>query len=145
MIDLCIRVKVSAQQISSETATEKLRLNSRFAIVHAVLIAAFGILNQMTLGDYLQNLENTNPGHDTSWKVIFSISYVPVALFYLTIILFTASIYLVIITRRYFRAMLKAEACRVQTINIVFSSAYLTRAIAFFLTHTRWPGSIDGF
>jgi len=44
-----------------------------------------------------------------------------------------ASGFLVYNAKRYFKKGLEAEACRVQTINIVFTTAYITRAIMSFV------------
>jgi len=60
--------------------------------------------------------------------------YTPSVLLFLSTSLCTASVYLVINVRSHFPVGLKAEACRVQTINIVFTVAYLTRALTFIVT-----------
>jgi len=61
--------------------------------------------------------------------------YTPSILIVQSIALSTASIVLVVTVRRHFPVGLKKEASRVQTINIVFTVAYLTRAVTFIVLH----------
>ena len=56
-------------------------------------------------------------------------AYTPTVLICLSISLCVASCFLVYNVKRYFKRGMKAEACRVQTINIVYTTAYITRAI----------------
>jgi len=61
--------------------------------------------------------------------------YNPTVLITLSIALCTASIVLVYNVRRHFPVGLKEEARRVQTINVVFTVTYITRALTFVATH----------
>ena len=60
-------------------------------------------------------------------------SYLISVLITLSIALTTASCYLVVNARRYFGPVLKDESFRVQTIHIVYTSAYLTRALVYII------------
>jgi len=79
------------------------------------------------------------------WEGIYFAIYTPLDLFLLSIALCISSIVLVVNVRRHFPVGLKDEACRVQTINIIFTVTYLTRAITFIATHYFFANSNAAF
>jgi len=141
MVELCIKVRASALQISEENAIAKLRLNSRLMVANAVLIAALGTLHLISVPAVLAG---EGEGEKKDLLFTYGINYVGWMLIYLASILFTASCCVVVTTRRYFEH-LKAEASRVKTINIVFTSAYLSRALVFFTFYIGYPKKIGGY
>jgi len=70
------------------------------------------------------------------WIEYWNQLYAPANLLLLSIALTTTTSFLVYNVRKYFKERLKAEACRVMTINIVYTVANLTRAVAYIMT--RW-------
>jgi len=88
---------------------------------------------------YIKEERLSNEGHDhmnmPTWEKVFCEGYSPLILFLLSAGLSIASILVVVTVRRYFDSRLKEEACRVQTINIVFTSAFITRGIIYIVTH----------
>jgi len=129
MVELGIRVQLSVRVIDEQTLKKKVMINRIFLCLSILLLlVAFGIEVKATY-DMIEESYQV-PAWEIDWITFFE----PVTLITLSVFLCSASIYLVCIVKRY-PVGLKAEACRVQTIFIVFTVAYLTRAVTFAVVH----------
>ena len=96
----------------------------------ALLLAITGAVNIKVTYDWEYHDEDVAP-----WKLLWHHIFILMNLLLLSIVLTTATVFLVYNVRKYFKERLKAEACRVMTINVFFTVANLTRGIAFIVTH----------
>jgi len=120
MVDLVIGLQKSAMKILEETAATRLWWNKRLVIVASLIFAVGGARLVWVSAKATDGVFSKYP----KW-------YLPSVLIALSIGLTTASCYLVVNARRDFGPVLKEESCRVQTIHIVYTSAYLTRALVY--------------
>jgi len=122
MVELVIQVQKSALKISEEIAEKRLWWNKVIVTVTSLILAVGGVGFSWAV----RVEENQNKA---KFAQNFTDYYLPSVLIALSTGLTTASCYLVVNARRYFGPVLKEESCRVQTIHIIYTSTYLTRAL----------------
>ena len=141
MLDLTVEMKSSVMILTeARSKTYKTVIKVATSIVATFLLIAIGI-----------NLIYSFRWPDWSDKEIppsiirFYYYYTPCVLTSLSVLLTISTIYLLVLVNRHFKQVLKAEACKVRTIYVVFTIAYISRAITSLIFSLKPPHSMNEF
>jgi len=129
MTELAINVKLSAGKIAAMRAkTQKFWTKFLVALLSLLLVPMMVVLGSIGLEcTYVQ------PEEIAQFKLGIKKYYTPVIFSTLSIGLTIACTCLIVIMKKYFHKSLKTEVCRIQTIFLIFTVSYLSRAVIYYV------------
>ena len=127
MAELAVAMKNSAQVISHREATKRVVNIKIITVLTAVFISLIGAFESWNEFDYFFVPTKDIP----DWRETVSLWITPSVLIFVSVALSCAVCYLLRQLERYFKSMLKDEGFRIKSIFVVFTLAYLSRAVTY--------------